>query len=197
VPYGKKTRVQRLRPVSKAKTNRRKPKNLPTRIQRKTSSTKTRKLVSKRKSYGSSSTVRVRSNVLNKNLLIERKTTDLSRGITLKKGGAKKIVDKLSPYLEKHNTKLGKSYKNFKYVKIKYHTKVNGKKVVSYFSTKVAKVKNNKELKLILEMTVERFEKNLDDYRARGFGDIKIDGLVVQGYKLDKKKRKKKGRKKK
>jgi hypothetical protein len=176
--YGKKASTASKRSYSKISRTK-KPKKIISSYKRRSRKTSRKKTQNR----GNSVSIRVRSKVLNKSLTIVRKKTDLAKGIRLNKRSPSRIIERLTPIAEKHSDKIGKSYKDLKYVKIKYTTKINGKKITSYFSTKVAKIKNKKQLKRMIELTVESFASRLDQYLSRGFSDITVKGITVQGYK--------------
>lgn len=183
---------------AKSKTARAAPKrksrvtsNIPKRVRKKKEVLRAQrspsKPVTRRKlrAYGSSVRKVVHSIKFKEKVTIVRKQTSFSKGVKLKKGSKNRddILKKFYPIAEKHFKKIGISKKNLRLVKFRYTFKVNGKKRTQYFSAKISKFKNKKQLKEMMAMTIESFQARLSQYEAQGFEDISIDGISAQGYK--------------
>jgi hypothetical protein len=118
---------------------------------------------------------------------IERKETRVKSKdkieLSEKQNKTLKLMKKFGPLAGKHFEKIGASIDDLVHVKFRYEYKLNGKKQVSYFSGKIAKLKNREQLERYMGMVLENFQQGLARYLQRGLSKIKVTGVSVQGYK--------------
>lgn len=152
----------------------------------KTAAAKTKRTSSQKKSVGVSVKVRIDSKILERKVTLNRKETRVKTKDKIKLSPAqdrtKKLLSKFGPLAGKHFEKIGESINDLFHIRFRYEYKINGKKEVSYFSGKIAKIKNQKQLQSYMEMVLQSFQDGLASYLGRGFSDLTVSGVSIQGY---------------
>lgn len=133
---------------------------------------------------GNSTRIPVDSRVVGKGVTIIRKTTKLSGGTKVARGkrGPKLLAQTFEGSAINHFHNIGPSHKNYYYVRIQYSFTVKGKKVISHFSTGIAKIRNENQFREYLADILESFTDSLVGYAKGGFQNIRVSGIIVQGY---------------
>jgi hypothetical protein len=120
-----------------------------------------------------------------KEVTIKRRVTNFARGIRIARGKGKRNHELQAKALKPaaaHFTKIGKSKSDLYTVKLKYTYKFRGKKLTSYFSVGVAKLKSKTEFLMYMQDALEAFGDSIERYSRGGFSNITFAGVIVQGY---------------
>jgi len=59
---------------------------------------------------------------------------------------------------------------------------MKGRKIVSHFSTGIAKIRNADQFDEYLQDVIQSFTDSLVGYSKGGFKNIRVTGVIVQGY---------------
>ena len=171
-----KKKPKRLNPKKKTRPKSRKPRKRnrrPARPQQKI------------KISGNSTKIKVDSRYAGRNVTILRKTTSFKPPVRLRRGaiGIRLLKNLILAPAVRHYHSIGKSEKNYFYVRLQYVFKRGKKKNVSHFSIGIARIKTEAQFIEYLIDVIESFLASLIGYSRDGFQDIRLTALIVQGYK--------------
>lgn len=140
------------------------------------------------KTFGYSSKIRIKKSkfVKGNTLILKKSETNLAKNQEIKlsknRSVKKEVLKRFSKIAKKKFKTLGKSKENLRLIKLQYTYSINGKRRKSYFSSTVAKIRNEDEVILELEDLISAFEKKQHEYISAGFSNIHISGIRMHAY---------------
>lgn len=134
---------------------------------------------------GNSTKIKVDSRYAGRDVTILRKTTTFNPPVRIRRDsiGIRHLVRLMKGPALRHFKAIGKSQKNYFYIRLQYDFKNRQTKFKPCFSIGIAKIRNAEQFYEYLIDVVESFHSSLKGYSRDGFQDIRFTALIVQGYK--------------